>query len=304
MSKKIKKIHRYSQRYKNFSFSEVMAKADEEFLEAIIEMDEQGNVNIESKFDRQGGLEEKSSLSYNSNGKLLEQVLYYALDDFSEKIVNNRDEKGRLIEQIKYYGEDSGERTCYEYNQKDLITAIIEYDEEGDFLSREEILYDDKNEVSQRIKTDKDHKLIDRILFEKTQDDLVLLEKEFNADEELKHITTITFNEQGKEVSSHQSNPDGRLVAGVRSTYDEKGNIIERKFLEVNSRTVKYEYDENSRMITQELYDNSGLLLRKNMYEYDELGNLTTEQTFEMDNSRGATDKHYGTRYEYEFYPE
>ena len=65
---------------------------------------------------------------------------------------------------------------------------------------------------------------------------------------------------------------------------------------------MRYTYDEQDRMLTQELFDGSGMLLKKNIYEYDEAGNIITEQTFEIDTSRGGRDKHFGTRYEYEFY--
>lgn len=133
MANKIKLVRRHNQRYKNFSFSELMTKADEEYLESLIEMDENGNIVSESKFDKQGELEERNTLSYNSEGKLLEHVLYYAMDDFSEKRLLKRNEKGKLIEETKFYGDDSGEKTSYEYNDKNQITGIIEFDEEGDF---------------------------------------------------------------------------------------------------------------------------------------------------------------------------
>ncbi len=302
MSKKIKQVRRLNQRYKNFSFSELMTKADEEYLETLLEMDEQGNILSEAKFDREGELEEKNSLRYSPDGKLLEHVLFYAVDDFTEKRILHRDEKGRLLEEIKYYGDDSGERTTYEYNEKDLISRIMEYDEEGVFISREEISYDAEGSVVERSKTNDTGDLMERVVFEKAADSKNLLEKEFGDDGELKNITTISFNEEGKEISSHRSTPEGKLISGVVTSYDEKGNVVERHYKDFYSKRIKYEYDDANRMVAQELFDGSGLLLRKNIYEYDESGNLLAEQTFEMDNSSATKEKHFGTRYEYEFY--
>jgi len=302
MSNKIRTVKRMSQRYKNFSFSELMTKADEEFLESIIEMDSMGNILFESKFNNLGELEEKNSLTYTPEGKLVEHVLYYAMDEMTEKRLLKRDDKGRLLEETKYYGEESGEKTSYEYNEKDLLSVIIEYDEEGQFVSREEIFYDEKGGVAERIKTNEKNEVIEKVLFEKTNDDKIILEKEFGADGELRSVSTIAFDENGKEVSIHQSSPDGKLLGGILTSYDERGNVSERKYKDLYGKVVKYEYDENDRMITQEIFDTGGLLLRKNIYEYDDAGNLLTEQTFEMDNSRGSKEKHFGTRYEYEFY--
>jgi YD repeat-containing protein len=302
MSKKIKQVKKHNQRYKNFSFSELMTKADEEHLEAILEMDDNGNVLVESKFDKQGELEEKNTLKYSPDGKLIEHHLDFVMDGFTEKRILRRDEKGKLLEETKYYGEDRGERTEYEYDEQDRIKAIIEYDEEGEFISRETITYDPEGSISERVKNDQSGNLIEKVLFEKTNDKNVILEKEFNFDGELQLVTTISLDDKGKEVSSHQSSPSGKLISGVVTTYDEMGNILERHFNDVYPKTVKYEYDEKGRMLSQELFDAGGLLQRKNIYEYDDAGNLLTEQTFEMDNSRGGKEKHFGTRYEYEFY--
>jgi YD repeat-containing protein len=113
--------------------------------------------------------------------------------------------------------------------------------------------------------------------------------------------TVILFNDKGKELSTVQTTPQGKLISGVKNKYDERGNLIEKVYKDFYSKTVTYTYDENDLLTTQELYDDSGLLLRKNMYEYDDDGNVITEQTYEMDTSRGGRDKHFGTRYEYEF---
>ena len=304
MAKKIKEVRKHYQRYKNFSFSELMTKADEEFLESIMEMDTQGNVLSESKFNQLGELEEMNTLTYTGDGKLLEHVLFYALDDVTEKRQLKRNDKGRLLEEVKYYGDDSGERSAYEYNEADLIIAIIEYDEEGQFISREDVIYDAQGSIVERTKKDATGGLIDKVIFEKTSDGKIILEKEFGEDGELKSVTTISFDESGKELTSFQSTPEGRLITGVETIYDEKGNVIERQYKDHYSKTVRYEYDDANKMITQELFDGSGLLLRKNIYEYDESGNLRAEQTFEMDNSRGNKEKHFGTRYEYAYYEE
>ena len=61
MAQSIKTVRRFNQLYRNFSFSELMAKADEEFLESVTEMDAKGNIVEESKFDSSGELEERNT---------------------------------------------------------------------------------------------------------------------------------------------------------------------------------------------------------------------------------------------------
>jgi hypothetical protein len=112
----------------------------------------------------------------------------------------------------------------------------------------------------------------------------------------------IVFNENGKETSTVQTNPQGKLITKVDVTYDENGNVTRRDYKDFYSKSVFYTYNDKNLVTSQELLDENGILLRKNLYEYDDEGNVIAEQTYEMDTSRGGRDKHYGTRYEYVFY--
>jgi hypothetical protein len=89
----------------------------------------------------------------------------YALDDATEKRVLTRNEKGLLISEIKYYGDDTGEKTEYEYDEKDNVTAIIRYDEEGLLISREEIKYDEKGNINDRTTFNQDKIILSKITF-------------------------------------------------------------------------------------------------------------------------------------------
>jgi hypothetical protein len=301
MTKKVKSIKRFNQNYKNFSFADLTSRADEEYLELNLLFDDKGNVIEESKFTSDGELEEKNSYEYNNDGKLLLHTLLYAVDDVTEKRVLTRNEKGNLISEIKYYGSDSGEKTEYEYNAKENVSAVIRYDEEGDFISREEIIYDDKDSLRERKTIDAKNNLISRISFTTPVNDEIE-ESEYNEKNEIVSTTTIKFNDKGKELTVRQTNPQGKLISSVLNTYDENGNIIEKINKDFYSKKVRYEYNDKNLITSQEIFDENGMLLRKNMYEYDEEGNLIAEQTYEMDTTRGGRDKHFGTRYEYEFF--
>ena len=92
------------------------------------------------------------------------------------------------------------------------------------------------------------------------------------------------------------------MISGVISLYDEDRNLIEKQIKDYYSKTVRYQYDEHNRCISNELFDSNGMLMRKNLFEFDEDGNVVAEQTYEMDTTRGGRDKHFSSRYEYEYY--
>ena len=301
MSKKIKSIRRFNQNYKNFNFSDLTSRADEEYLELTVILDANGNSSEEIKYLPTSEVEEKNTYEYDTNGKLATHTLLYAIDNFTEKRVLTRNEKGLLISEVKYYSGDSGEKTEYEYNEKDNVTAIIHYDEEGEFISREEIKYDDKGSLTERCTYDINKKIVSRITFTSPADNQIE-EMDYDAGGAIVSKTIIVFNDKGKELSSVQTNPQGKLITSVKNTYDDRGNIIEKIYKDFYSKKVKFEYNDKDLLIVQELFDEQGLLLRKNMYEYDDDKNVIAEQTYEMDTTRGGRDKHFGTRYEYEFF--
>lgn len=300
MAKKIKSVKRFHADYKNFSYSEMTPIAEEEYLELVVEMDNAGNILLESKFDPSGELEEKNTYRYDANGKLIEHYLLYAVDDMTEKRILTRDEKGNLLSEVKFYGDESGEKVEYSYDANGNVTGINRYDEEGEFLEKEVLSYDDKNSLTQRIAYGPDNKQIRQVSFALNEGNTAV-ETEFDNSGKPTARTEITFNEKGKEEKLIQFNADGKVISRTNNIYDEHGNVIRREINEFYARTISFAYDEKNRLISQETYDGNGLLLRKNIFSYDDDGNLLTEQTFEIDVSRGGRDKHFGTRYEYTF---
>jgi len=103
MSKKIKSIKRFNQNYKNFSFSDLTNRADEEYLELQVKINENGNTNEEIKFLPDSTVEEKNSYEYDAKGKLIAHTLLYTIDDVTEKKILERTEKGLLMSETKYY---------------------------------------------------------------------------------------------------------------------------------------------------------------------------------------------------------
>lgn len=301
MAQKIKNIKRYNRYFKTFNFSNTQEIAEEEHLESNVELNENGDTLLEEKYAADGELEERNSYVYNSNGKLLEHALLYAAEDATEKRVLTRDDDGKLLIETKYYGGDSGEYMEYTYNDKGEPVERKNFDEEGNFISKDVFGYDEKGGLSSQVSFDEKEKVISRTTFS-AADDRTIEQCEFEGNDKLVSRTVARYNDAGKEISSVQTTPEGKLISGIATAFDEKGNILERQYKDFYSKTVRYQYDDQNRCIMQELFDGNGMLLRKNLYEYDVDGNLSREQTYEMDTSRGGRDKHFETRYEYEFF--
>ncbi|MFM7217212.1 MAG: hypothetical protein ACKO1U_04245, partial [Bacteroidota bacterium] len=196
MDKKVKTIRRFNQLYRSLSFSELMRKADEEYLESVIQLDEQGHPLEESKFDSTGTLEERNNYSYTPLGKLIEHVLLYAIDDVTERRVLRRDDKERLVEEVRYYGDDTGERLEYAYDAGDRVISLKRYDEEGDYDYSEEYQYDDKGRLSFRTRTGHDGICIEKSAISSNEDGEIT-EQDFEGSGDIRSVTTIRFDSSG-----------------------------------------------------------------------------------------------------------
>jgi hypothetical protein len=301
MAKKIKNIKRYNRYFKSFNFSNTQESGEEEHLESNIQLNENGETVSEEKFSVDGELEERNTYVFNEKGKLIEHALLYAAEDATEKRMLVRDDAGKLLKETKYYGGDPGEHTEYAYDDKGEPIERKNFDEEGNFISREVYNYDDKGGLSEQITYDEKDVVISKVTYSSGADKSIE-QCEYDGKNKLLNRTFVKFNDEGKEVASTQTTPEGKLISAIVTIYDERGNVKERQFKDFYSKTTRYQYDDKDRCIMQELFDGNGTLLRKNIYEFDEDGNLTSEQTYEMDTTRGGRDKHFETRYEYEFY--
>ena len=136
-------------------------------------------------------------------------------------------------------GDDSGERTTYAYDDKDNLAERKYYDEEGEFQSHETFSYNEKGIITEHKKMSHEGKIEQHRTFTHN-DDKTVLESEFNPDGSLASKTLYKFDEAGKELSSVQTTADGKLISGVTTVYDDRGNVLEKQFKDFYSKTVRY----------------------------------------------------------------
>ena len=296
--KTYKTIKRYNQNFKNFNFSDLSPIADNEYLEMIIEFDSVGKVLSEIKYQQNGELEEENNYKYDVNEKLIEHHFYYVMDDARETVVMSRNEKGKLISEVKFYGTDQGARIEFEYDNEDRVIGILNYDDDSDFVSKETILYNEKGAVVSRTTNEADGKIISDFKFN-YKSETEIEELSYDTDGKLISTTITIFDDKGRELTNVEKNVQGKPISSLQNIYDERGNVIEKIYKDFYNKRVKNQYDELDRLIVQEIFDTTGMVVKRNSFEYGDEGNVISEHTFEMDSNRGGRDKHFGTRYEY-----
>lgn len=301
MVKKIKSVKRYNQYYKSYSFSKPDTEVAAEILDLESHFDEKGLLLGEIKYTEQGEPEEKNSYEYE-NGKLIFHKLEYLLDENSESQKLVRDANGRLTEEIKYYGNEAGERTEYFYFENGEVSGRKFYDEENNFTHRDEFTYNDKKQIISNISYDDGDKAGEKILVERSDDGLLTTETSYDASGKIVSINKLKLNAKLKEEEQLETNAGGKLISRTRFIYDENDLLIEKQTTDFYSKTERFTYNEKKQCTCVELFDQNGILIRKQLFEYDSENQIVSEQLYEMDRARGGRDKHVGTRIEYEFY--
>ena len=300
---KIKSIKRFSFQHKMLKFGE-SNDHESEFLSLITLYDDKGNMTEEQKVNTENEAEEINTFTYNDNGKLMQHVMHMITDDAKEVLKNERDEKGRLVKEQKFYGDDPGEATRYVYNDRDEVIEIHKTDEEGETESKEIIEYDEKGNLKGRTKYDAAGNLQERTEFSYDERGNISSKADYNQKNNLESKTDYSYNEKNDIISSVQKNAGGKLTESISIAYDERGNVTERNIRDFHPRKIKLIYDHKDHCIEEEVYDQHGNLSAKNIYEYDEQGNVISELNYNMDINRMSRENNSGHRYEYEFYVE
>ena len=298
--KKVSQVRRYARLFRGFGASGEDEGA--EYLEHLTDLDPEGQVLREVKYFEDGTEEEVSTYVYDSAHRLTGHTLQYVPDETSEKRVLERDGEGRLVRETKLYGELEGERTEYSYDDKGRVAEIRSFDEEGDFASQETVTYNGEGKITGRASTGPAGEILERKEYAYTDDGAAVTESVFDASGQLLKRTTSKFDEQQRETDTEERTGQGKRISAIRSSYDDRGNLVERRFIDFYSKTLRYAFDEQNHCISEELSDDQGRLLRKRLFDYDDEGRLAAEKSYEMDLSRGGRDRHQELRYEYEFH--
>ncbi len=160
--------------------------------------------------------------------------------------------------------------------QYEMTESYISYDENGEFLSKTEIKYNDNGDIILNISYDENDYIWSKYEYEYTYDDNDNVLKEICYDK--------NGNITRKEVYEYNNN--NNMTHNIHYAY-EYGDISHKYECE-------YEYDNNGNRISEFEYDSDGNKFLESKYEYDNNNNVISE--FEYD--------HYGniiSKYKYEY---
>ena len=271
------------------------------FLEQFF--DKSKNKIKEVILSEEGDEEQIITYSYDNDGNLISEKHHFLFDEIEENTAFNY-ENNLLVEKKKEFSYGSIETTVFLYNNHKLPTSIKVLDEDGIEEESEIFEYEGKNLIhylKQNALVGKDTE----IWFKYDEKNRVIEEKRWSHND-LKTLTTYyDYTNDEDEPNIKIKNDKGAVVEAHIKVLNEKKQLVKHEIQTVNNGlktfVTSYEYNELGKITFLETINQSGILERSVIANYDERGLLTSEIKSEYEVAIGNINT-FTLKYEYTFY--
>jgi antitoxin component YwqK of YwqJK toxin-antitoxin module len=270
-----------------------------EYKFQVTEYDEKGNVLLEETYVADGSLGHKASYRYDSESRLIEELLLEEDDFVSEHRTMEYDEKSRLWKERSHYLDESYDETVFEYDEDGKLLSKVTTGDDGESGNTVKIEYNGKNPVSE-IEYDSDEEIVGERHFEYDEDGNLESEAIRNQDGEYELMHEYDGN--GNRIVSKRYNSQGQLMERSTYKYNEQGKVVEvKEESTTGTEIMSIEYDDNGNMILQDSLTEDELPVSRIERTYDEHNQiLTTRVHVEARGQQPPQD--YRIRFEYTFF--
>jgi hypothetical protein len=299
---KIKKIKNFTVPFAIFE-NQVETSEKEAYLSLVDEFDEQGNIIKGTKFLEDGSIDEQASFVYDEKGRLTEEIQYFALTENEDKRKIEYFDTENKVTETYYYGDDPGERVIIVNDDEGNPLQIERYDLDGQLESRKKYSYYKPGLVAEEEDFDgiADATRTVRNFYD---DKDILIRQEITSTHPDEISQVIHIEKNGLEETSKAFDMDSKpLYLRIRQ-FDADGNLL--KFTHQDHGADEFtemtiEYDDKKRPVSEDWKANSGQLLKKQTFQYNDEGFIAEELYFEP-NPYIMENNHSLRRFEYEYY--
>jgi antitoxin component YwqK of YwqJK toxin-antitoxin module len=298
MTKMVKSVTLFRNDFMNHPKQESEAE-NKGFKYSYTELDEHGNQVLELKYSGSGEIEEKEVYTYNSAGKLAEEISYLTDEEVSEHKTFEYNQDGLLVTAFKHYADGSKDKINYEHDAK------------GNIISKTTIDADDEVESKEVYEWDNKH-LLKKSVYEYGE----LVQEEANVLDENNNLvesTTWTAEDgRSKTVNQYDNknnliktlvyNKDDKLVSKTLYSYNESGKPVGVEYESVRRKSsTTINYDEHGNATEQTEFNGTGEINNQALRKFNEQ-NEVIETIVTIDQHGMGLNQHYMLTYKYDYY--
>jgi antitoxin component YwqK of YwqJK toxin-antitoxin module len=297
MKKQIKSATTF---HKELGSEEGVDREGKEILTQTVSFDSNGNVLEHIQYFPDGSIEDKVVNEYSAEGKLLEEVLFDQGDELAERRTMEYDEKGRPAKETKHYQDGAQDFIDYRYDEAGHLVEKIYGDDSG-WTEKREVYSFENDRLTTACEFDDEDKLTGETTVVYNQEGKMEESSEWPAGEQGGRKVTV-FNEKGLIDVIKQYSESGKLIARFTYSYDEKDQVTDiTEETQAGTNTSHTGYDEKGQVIMREEYGANQELNHRVERIYDEEGNLISSHVFINGHGRHIN-QHYLERVEYVYF--
>jgi len=191
---------------------------------------------------------EHRSMEYNTEGQLVKERIHY-LDGTADELLFTYDNEGRLISRRSIDSEgETGNYLVNVYNGGHLVSET-EYDIAGEIITQRKIIYDEEWNMTEEVfKTPEENY---HILYSYDEQGVASVRRRYNEEKHLMERNTYTYDLEGRLSESMEETSSGIEI--TYTAYDAVGNIIlqeEKTEDGVLLSSIERTYDGSKRPLT------------------------------------------------------
>lgn len=219
--------------------------------------DERGNL-IDSTVYNNNSIAYQEKLEYNKANKLVKRVLFDSTGNSIQRSEVKLDEKGNELEFLLFAGDSMYYKQSKEYNDKDEMVKLTEYDSQGKPKLISEFKYTPNGEVASQTEMTGGGEKLGKIAYG------------YNENGDRNAITNYGSSgySEGKTLLKDFDNGNARVI----EKYDANDSMY---------ASYQYEYNENGQETKSIIFNGVGQIIRQSNAEFDKNGNKIKFEIYE-----------------------
>lgn len=254
----------------------------EDYISAILEYDNQGNLISENTYNPDATLLSATVTEYDENRHPV-LVKNYDGEGMLCEQVRSVYEDGQLVEQKQCYGEGMPEYTTRLVYENDHLVRRDCYDEDEFSYTERAFTYNEKGQLIKDVEFDEDGQEMYVTTMQYDENGRVVVRVRDEVQQHDRRIVNFEYDEQGRKIKDLIYNYDEALIAKIYSRYDDQNHLVEQEEEDLDHyRLTTYEYEGNN-MVKISAFDKEKNLLSYNTYTYDSEGRVLTQDAYSSD---------------------
>ncbi len=270
---------------------------EQEFIYQYTEFNESELPVEATTYNPDGTVEHKYKYQYNSEGKLIDELLLEAGDEVAEHRSMEYNDKGQLVKEFIHYLDGTADELIFTYDSDDRLISRRSIDSDGETGNYLVFVFEGKHLVSET-----EYEISGEIITQRKivyDEDGKITEEVFKTPEENYHIL-YSYDDNGVASVRRRYNEDKHLTERNTFTYDSEGRLSESMDESAAGIEITYmRYDPQGNIILQEEKTEDGELLSKIERAYDS-SNRIVNTTVVSERPGQLVPQHYRIRMEYE----